>query len=120
MAHKPKAKRPGRSNGKMARRHPNRAEAHWTIERKIPAALIIAILVQSASAIWWAAGVNGALNSQNDRQTRLEQTVRDQGAEIKRLPSLETEVRALQRAVEKLDRTIDRAVERLSPAGAKR
>lgn len=110
----------GRNSHMPRRQPPNRAEAHWTIERKIPAALIIAILVQSASAIWWAAGVNGSLTNQDERQSRIEQTVKEQGAEIKRLPTLETEVRALQRSVEKLDKTIDRAIERLSPIGSRK
>ena len=33
----------------------NDNEAHWTVDRKVPVALLCAILAQSAVGIWWAA-----------------------------------------------------------------
>lgn len=96
------------------------ADTHWTIDKRIPAALIITILLQSAAAIWWAAGVSNTLLAQAQRQDRLEQTLKEQANEIKRLPTLDSEVKALQRSVEKLDKTIEKAIERLSPLGARR
>jgi hypothetical protein len=54
----------------------------WQIDRKIPVALIVAILTQTGAGIWWIASANQRLSSleekmastapQGDRLTRVE------------------------------------------------
>lgn len=54
----------------------------WQIDRKIPLALVITLLVQTGSVVWWASSTNARLNSveerlaltapQGDRLTRVE------------------------------------------------
>lgn len=54
----------------------------WHLDKKVPLALIFAILVQTAMGFWWASGLTervvvlerGAVNSapQGDRLTRVE------------------------------------------------
>jgi hypothetical protein len=56
--------------------------SHWQIDRKIPLALVITLLVQTGSVVWWASSTNARLNSveekmalaapQGDRLTRVE------------------------------------------------
>lgn len=38
-----------------------RAE-QWHLDKRVPIALIFAIMVQSASAIWWAASMSERMN----------------------------------------------------------
>jgi hypothetical protein len=42
----------------------------WQIDRKIPVALIIAILTQTGAGIWWIATANQRLASLEERMTR--------------------------------------------------
>lgn len=46
-------------------------EAHWTLDRRVPVAIIFAILLQSAGAIWWAASIQGRVASNEDNIARL-------------------------------------------------
>lgn len=73
-------------------------DRRWTVDKKIPVAIILTILVQTAGGIWWAATVNARVNTleasiiqaapQADRLTRVEvqlEVVKDGISEIKRL-----------------------------------
>jgi hypothetical protein len=71
---------------------------HWTVDRRIPLALILAIILQTGGIVWWAASASERLNAlekkmemagpQGDRLTRVEvklETVQEGITEIKRL-----------------------------------
>ncbi|WP_243546200.1 hypothetical protein [Pseudodesulfovibrio tunisiensis] len=61
----------------------------WTLDKKIPLALVFAILMQTVAAIWWASGLQGQVqaNSKDIRQLRLEidatSSLRSDMAEVK-------------------------------------
>lgn len=42
----------------------------WQIDRKIPVALIIAIVTQTGAGIWWVATANQRLSGLEERMTR--------------------------------------------------
>jgi hypothetical protein len=80
---------------------------HWTVDRRIPLALILAIVVQTGGIVWWAASASERLNNLEkkvelagphaDRLTRVEvklETVQEGITEIKRL--IQTRPPALQ------------------------
>jgi TolA-binding protein len=46
-------------------------ETHWTLDRRVPVAIIFAILLQSAGAIWWAASIQGRVANNEDNIARL-------------------------------------------------
>ena len=60
-------------------------DTHWRIDRHIPLALIMAVILQTFVVAWWAAGVNnrlsnlevltGALTNMNTRMTSLEDRI---------------------------------------------
>ncbi|MBN8968928.1 MAG: hypothetical protein J0G95_10760 [Rhizobiales bacterium] len=64
-------------------------EGNWTVDRKIPLAMIFAIAVQTGTFVWWMAGINERVNVlekasaavtvaapvQSDRLTRVESRV---------------------------------------------
>lgn len=71
---------------------------HWTVDRRIPLALVFAIAVQTAGIVWWSAATSERLASlekrvdmagpQGDRLTRVEvqlDTVKEGVLEIKRI-----------------------------------
>lgn len=37
-------------------------EEQWHLDKRVPLALILTILIQSAAAIWWAAGISERMN----------------------------------------------------------
>jgi hypothetical protein len=57
----------------------------WHLDKKVPVALIFAIAMQTAGAIWWASAVNSRIaalehgqlqvSSVNDRLARMEERV---------------------------------------------
>lgn len=72
------------------------AHAGWTIDRKVPLALVITLLIQTGGVVWWASSTNTRLQNleakmestapQGDRLTRVEARVEsalDGIAEIK-------------------------------------
>lgn len=74
----------------------DRSDASWHLDRKVPIALILAILVQTVGIGWWGASTNARLNaleekatlaaSQPERLARVEtklESVQDGIAEIK-------------------------------------
>lgn len=73
-------------------------DSRWHLDKRLPVAMICAILVQTATVIWWASGINervGVLEKridasapQADRITRLEvniEVVKEGIGEIKQL-----------------------------------
>ena len=70
----------------------------WHLDKRVPIALILAILLQTGGALWWAAAVSERVNylekqlsasaPQADRLTRVEvkiEAIQDGITEIKRL-----------------------------------
>jgi hypothetical protein len=80
-----------------ARANPHRP---WHVDWRVPVALIVTILLQSAAAVWWAASVDGE--------------VVHHGQEIAALKTRDTEdTRRLEAIVEQLARIEERAVAQL-------
>lgn len=79
--------------------------AHWVLDKRVPLALIIAILVQTAGAIWWAASISSRVTSLEAQRM----AVGDQGGRIIRLETqIETLTVLMRRIEDKLDKALDR------------
>ena len=50
---------------------------HWSIDRRIPLALIVTLLVQFGGFIWWFSSVESRLTMKEQRLTRVEQRLDD-------------------------------------------
>lgn len=72
------------------------SDAHWHLDRKVPLAVILTIVVQTGGVVWWGSSINARVEAlehkmdraapQGDRLTRLEErvdTIKDGVAEIK-------------------------------------
>ena len=42
------------------------SEKQWKVEKKIPLALIFAMLIQTGGALWWAASITGEVRSDKE------------------------------------------------------
>jgi hypothetical protein len=49
-------------------------ETKWKMDRSIPVALILAVLIQSGGVIWWASGLSKDAETSKDRILKLEQS----------------------------------------------
>lgn len=65
------------------------AEGQWHLDKRVPVAIIFAILVQSGSMIWWASNMNARVENLEADRTEAEareqvttRTVSEQGRDI--------------------------------------
>ena len=77
----------------VKRRDPDRA---WHLDRRVPIALILALLAQTGSFIWWASGINQRVTALEEKQTLATASAPVQSD---RLTRVETKVETIQRDV---------------------
>lgn len=71
-------------------------ESDWHLDKRIPIALIITILLQTGGAIWWA-------SSTSTRLQAVERTLQSDGATA-RLARLEVQMDAVLNSLERMER----------------
>jgi hypothetical protein len=71
------------------------------LDRKLPAALVAAFLLQTAGALFWA-------GQAAERITVLERTLAGDQYAIERVAVLEEQVRAMTRTLDRIDAKLDR------------
>lgn len=76
-------------------------ETKWHLDRRVPLALIIAILFQTGAALWWAAGVNARVDHL-ERQSAINAT------NPERIVRLETKVDTISQTVVEIKTLIQR------------
>jgi hypothetical protein len=83
----------------MARRHPpvvvDTSDASWHLDRKVPVAIIMAILLQTGGVIWWGA-------TASERLTALERKVELAAPQADRLTKVETRLEAVQDGISEI------------------
>ena len=79
-------------------------------------ALIIAIVAQTAAAIWWAAGIDASDRRQNERIAYYDKLMDARIAQFDiinmRLTTLEVRLNQIAASIERIERGIDRRNER--------
>lgn len=54
-----------------------REGAHWTVDKRIPLALVLTILMQTSAGVWWASAISTQVGFNSSRilaqETRIEQ-----------------------------------------------
>lgn len=95
-------------NEQQARRE---TELHWSLDRRVPIALIWTILAQTGLAIWWARGQQANIDAALQRLTVLEaQRSGDRVGE--RLSTLESQMGDAKDLLRRIDDRTQRLVER--------
>ena len=86
-------------------------EKHWTLDRRVPLALIWAVLAQTGVGIWWASRQEATINHLSQRQAALEaQRATDRVGE--RLSTLESQMMDAKDVLRRIDERTQRLVER--------
>lgn len=77
----------------MVKRQPStmidRGDAQWHLDRKVPIALIVAILLQTGGIVWWGAAASERLNA-------LERRADAVAPQAERLARVETKLESVQ------------------------
>lgn len=69
-------------------RRPPQSDADWHLDKKVPIALIVAILVQTGGMVWWGA-------TTSERLSAVERRVETAAPQADRLTRVETKLEAV-------------------------
>jgi Tfp pilus assembly protein PilO len=50
-------------------------DMHWSLDKKVPLALILTVIIQTIGVSWWAATLSGQVNYLENRVTKAEATM---------------------------------------------
>lgn len=80
--------------------------SNWHLDKKVPITLIVTLIVQSATIVWWARGI----------EARVYAVEKDQAKQEKRDDNQDREARdaviQLRAQLERIDQKLDRLIER--------
>ena len=72
---------------------------HWHLDKRVPLALIVTIVVQTAGLVWWASSLSERVNS-------LERTREATAPQADRLTRVEVKLEVMQQGIERIERLI--------------
>lgn len=76
-------------------------DKHWHLDKKVPLALILTIVIQTVGIVWWAA-------TTSERVTTLERRVDATAPQGDRLTRVEVKIEAVQEGISEIKRMIRR------------
>lgn len=82
------------------------ASTHWVLDKRIPLAVVITIIMQTAGMVWWAANLSGRVASLEESRSAISSTGQEG-----RIIRLETVVVGVQGVLSNIDRKLDRLIE---------
>jgi hypothetical protein len=95
---------------------------HWVVDKKIPVALVITLLVQTGGVIWWSSQLNSRVNMIEERNLKLEIEIgklKDNGGEIReRFAKAETTMLAFVETTRRIEAKLDRLIDDRQPSRA--
>lgn len=78
---------------------------HWVLDKRVPLALILTLIVQTGGIVWWASGISSRVTSLEERLI----TAADQPGRIIKLETqIDNLTRLMGRIEDKLDRVLDK------------
>lgn len=85
--------------------------SNWNLDKRVPIALILAILTQTAAGVWWAASQTARLDTQERRVAVLESNdskmAEAQLRAAEALASIKASQDAMRSSLDRIERTID-------------
>ena len=100
------------------------ADTHWTVDRHIPIALIMTLLLQTAGVVWWAATLSSRVdaleklvNAATSERYRAGEARADFALRDARISYNAQETGEVKEVVVRIDGKIDRLLERFASNG---
>lgn len=92
------------------------AKENWHLDKKVPLTLIVALMIQAASFVWWAAAQSFENQAQNIRidhlELALEKNQNTQSIILERLATIEAQQRAQMDTLNRIYNVMDKKVDR--------
>ena len=89
----------------------------WHLDKRVPLALIFAILLQTVGIVWWAASIDARQTAQNDRigrnTLRITRAWDKMNADGERVTNTAERVAKMEGTLEHIARQIDRVLNRM-------
>jgi len=89
------------------------SDTSWHLDKRVPISLILALLVQTAGMVWWAASLSGRVdvNARDIRATQSEMGVLRSSAQTQavQLGRIEEQISGLRGDIARLTAAIERA-----------
>lgn len=90
-------------------------DSRWHLDRKVPIAIIVALLVQAAGFIWWAATqaqiIDELRRELTSHRQRIDMLDSNRNAFAERVVRLEEQTRLIYEIVRRIDARLDRRPE---------
>ena len=87
--------------------------AHWTLDKRIPLALVLTVGLQTAGMVWWAATLSS-------RVTNLETALAGSSGQDGRIIRVETKLEAVANDLGRIEQKVDRLIDRTQPGSGGR
>lgn len=81
-------------------------ERHWTVDKRVPLALIVTLVVQTAGIVWWASSMASTVAQQGQRIVAVEQVRAGE-----RLAVLESNIGDVRGQLNRIEAKLDRYAE---------
>lgn len=96
---------------------------HWSLDRRIPLALIVVLVMQSAAIIYWAAGIEARVEQSEDAidrfRPRVEALERGQGITNTAIARVEERLEAQTRQLDRIEQLVERLLDGSINSGRK-
>ncbi|MDT3381701.1 hypothetical protein RNI52_30535 [Labrys neptuniae] len=95
---------------------------HWAVDKKIPVALVITLLVQTAGVVWWSSQLNSRVTVMEERSLKLELEIgklKDSSSDAReRFAKAETTMQAFVETTRRIEAKLDRLIDDKQPSRA--
>ena len=83
---------------------------HWHLDKRVPLALIVALVIQTSGMVWWAATIQAEGNAREARLLKLEQRTANDRAVGERLARVEERLAAQGEDISNIERLLRQLV----------
>ena len=93
---------------------------HWSVDKKIPLALVITLLIQTGGVVWWSSQLNSRVTVVEERNLKLEIEIgklKDGSFEVReRFARAETTMQAFVETTRRIEAKLDRLIDDKQPS----
>ncbi|QEN88239.1 hypothetical protein FZC33_18860 [Labrys sp. KNU-23] len=93
---------------------------HWSVDKKIPLALVITLLIQTGGVVWWSSQLNSRVTVIEERNLKLEVEIgklKDGSSEVReRFARAETTMQAFVETTRRIEAKLDRLIDDKQPS----
>lgn len=88
-------------------------QEHWHLDKRVPMALIFAIVLQTAGAFWWASKVDATQAAMDKRLEKIENFIQSRSSTDSRIVALEIHLQNIKAAQERASDKLEVISEKL-------